>query len=235
MTFGYGARFPAKYQEALYLCDWSYGKLYALHLKPKGSTYTGELEEFLAGTPLALTDVVINPKDGAMYFAVGGRMTQSGFYRVTYDGNEPTAESVPVEGRATFEARAVRHELERFHGRREPKAIEAAWPYLGHPDRFIRWAARVAIEFQDPSRWRERALAESSSPEAALERPPGPDPCQRPGPGPPAQRRPAAGPGPPRQDPRGARPDRLGHARSRQATRPAARLPGRPQPLRPAR
>jgi putative heme-binding domain-containing protein len=168
VTFGYGARFPAKYQEALYLCDWSYGKLYALHLRPRGSTYTGELEEFLAGTPLALTDVAVNPKDGAMYFAVGGRMTQSGFYRVTYGGDEPTVESVPGEGRTTFEARAVREELERFHGRREPKAIEAAWPYLGHPDRFTRWAARVAVEFQDPARWRERALAESSSPEAAL-------------------------------------------------------------------
>ena len=168
IAFGYGAKFPAKYQEALYLCDWSYGKLYALHLKPTGSTYTGELEEFLAGTPLALTDVVINPKDGAMYFAVGGRMTQSGFYRVTYDGTESTAVSVPIEGRDTFEARALRHELERFHGRTELKAIDAAWPYLGHPDRFIRAAARVAIEFQDSTRWRDRALAESSSPAAVL-------------------------------------------------------------------
>ena len=91
VTFGYGAKFPAKYQDALYLCDWSYGKLYALHLAPKGSTYAGELEEFVAGTPLALTDVVVNPKDGAMYFAVGGRNTQSGLYRVTYHGGEPTA------------------------------------------------------------------------------------------------------------------------------------------------
>ncbi len=29
MTFGYGAKFPAKYQDALFMCDWSYGKLYA--------------------------------------------------------------------------------------------------------------------------------------------------------------------------------------------------------------
>ena len=164
VTFGYGAKFPAKYQEALYLCDWSYGKLYAVHLKPQGSTYTGELEEFVAGTPLPLTDVVINPKDGAMYFAVGGRKTHSGLYRVTYDGDEPTAESVPVEGRATFEARALRHALEPFHGHADPKAVEAAWPYLGHPDRFIRYAARVAIEFQDPAPWRERALAETRAP-----------------------------------------------------------------------
>ncbi len=169
VTFGYGARFPVKYREALYICDWSYGKLYAVHLKPKGSTYAGELEEFVAGTPLALTDVVVNPADGAMYFAVGGRNTQSGLYRVTYDGPESTTEPVPAEGTATFEARALRHELERFHGRREPKAVEAAWPYLGHPDRFLRWAARVAVEAQDPALWRERALAETSSPTAALQ------------------------------------------------------------------
>ena len=50
----------------------------------------------------------------------------------------------------------------------DPKAVETAWPYLGHPDRFVRWAARVAIEFQDPATWRERALAETSSPEATL-------------------------------------------------------------------
>ena len=169
ITFGYAAHFPAKYREALYICDWSYGKLYAVHLKPQGSTYSGELEEFLAGTPLALTDIVVNPADGAMYFAVGGRNTQSGLYRVTYDGDEPTAEVVPAEGAATFEARGLRHELERFHGRREPKAVAAAWPYLGHPDRFVRWAARVAVEEQDPALWRERALAESSSPAAALQ------------------------------------------------------------------
>ena len=34
-----------------------------------------------------------------MYFAVGGRNTQSGLYRVTYDGGEPTRRAVPAEGR----------------------------------------------------------------------------------------------------------------------------------------
>ena len=86
VTFGYGAKFPGKYQDAFFICDWSYGKMYAVHMKPDGSTYTGELEEFVTGTPLPLTDLVINPTDGAMYFAIGGRKTQSGLYRVTYVG-----------------------------------------------------------------------------------------------------------------------------------------------------
>lgn len=169
VVFGYGAKFPQKYQEALYLCDWSYGKLYALHLKPQGSSYGGELEEFVAGTPLALTDVIINPRDGAMYFLVGGRKTQSGLYRVTYSGDEATA---PANAKVPADialARDLRHKLEAFHGHADPKAVDTAWPHLGHADRFVRWAARVAIEFQDPKTWSERALAESSSPEATLE------------------------------------------------------------------
>jgi putative heme-binding domain-containing protein len=167
VTFGYGARFPSKYQQALFLCDWSFGRLYALHLKPEGATYTGELEEFVSGTPLALTDLVVNPVDGALYFAVGGRNTQSGLYRVTYEGSEPaqpeTAGSPPLP-----EAFDLRHKLEAFHGQVNPAVLDTAWSYLGHADRFIRWAARVAIEVQDPSLWRERALSESSSPAAAL-------------------------------------------------------------------
>ncbi len=43
MTFGYGAKFPAKYQDALFMCDWSYGKLYAVHLKPDGFDLTARL------------------------------------------------------------------------------------------------------------------------------------------------------------------------------------------------
>ncbi|MBI1917513.1 MAG: c-type cytochrome [Planctomycetes bacterium] len=165
VTFGYGAKFPAKYQEAFFICDWSYGKLYAVHLTPEGSAYRGELEEFVTGTPLPLTDIVINPQDGAMYFAVGGRKTQSGLYRVTYVGKESTAPSKGDDRGA--ELRAARHKLESFHGRKNPKAVDAAWPFLGHTDRYLRFAARVALEHQDPKTWRDRALAEKG-PQAAL-------------------------------------------------------------------
>jgi putative heme-binding domain-containing protein len=165
MTFGYGAKFPAKYQEALFMCDWSYGKLYAMHLTPEGSAYKAEAEEFLSGSPLPMTDIVINPKDGAMYFAIGGRKTQSGLYRVTYVGKESTAGSKGDDRGA--DQRELRHQLEAFHGHKDPKSVATAWPYLGHKDRYIRFAARVALEHQDPQEWRDRALAEKD-PQAAL-------------------------------------------------------------------
>ncbi|MFO0958741.1 MAG: family 16 glycoside hydrolase [Isosphaeraceae bacterium] len=159
VTFGYGAKFPARYQDALYICDWSYGKLYAIHLKPEGAAYSADVEEFIAGTPLPLTDIVVNPADGAMYFAVGGRKTQSGLYRVTYTGNESTAPAPSGDDAGTM-ARATRHKLETFHGKKDPRAIEVAWPYLGDADRSIRYAARLAVESQDPALWRDRALGE---------------------------------------------------------------------------
>jgi putative heme-binding domain-containing protein len=168
VAFGYGAKFPAKYQEALYTCDWSYGKLYAVHLKPEGSTYAGTLEEFVTGTPLPLTDILVSPKDGAMYVTVGGRRTESGLYRITYNGNDPTSPSNPKLTTSEVEARGLRHWLEAFHGHKDRPAVADAWPYLNHPDRFIRWAARAAIEFQDPTYWREQALTERSAPEATL-------------------------------------------------------------------
>jgi putative heme-binding domain-containing protein len=159
VTFGYGAKFPAKYQDALYLCDWSYGKLYAAHLKPHGSTYTAELEEFLNGSPLPLTDIVVNPKDGALYFTIGGRVTMSGLYRVTYTGSESTEPS--RDDTTGAEQRAVRKKLESYYCRKDPAAIDTAWPYLRSEDRFLRFAARTVLEFQDPAAWQERGLKES--------------------------------------------------------------------------
>lgn len=166
VAFGYGARFPARYQDALYLCDWSYGKLYAVHLKADGASYTGEAEELLSGTPLPLTDLAVSPKDGALYFAIGGRNTQSGLYRITYVGKESTA---PSKGDpAGKEARALRRKLEAFHGKKDDAAVKTAWPYLGDKDRFIRYAARVAVEHQDVATWQDKALAERGSPQASL-------------------------------------------------------------------
>jgi putative heme-binding domain-containing protein len=166
VTFGYDAKFPAKYQEAFYICDWSYGKLYALHMKPKGASYSAEIEEFVTGTPLPLTDIVVHPGDGSLYFAVGGRRTGSALYRVVYDGPEPTTPATNDDAGAP--ARAERHKLEAFHGHADPEALAVAWPYLSNPDRFLRYAARVAIEFQPASTWQEKALAETN-PQAALE------------------------------------------------------------------
>ncbi|MCG8649607.1 MAG: c-type cytochrome [Pirellulales bacterium] len=156
VCFGYGAKFPAKYQQALFACDWSYGKLYAVHLEPEGATYAGKLEEFITGTPLPLTDVVINPHDGAMYFAIGGRRVQSGLYRVTHPsgGHPSVAASQPSSDRK------LRRELEAVGPDADQGTIDKVWTHLNSPDRFIRYTARVALERQPVSSWKQRALGE---------------------------------------------------------------------------
>jgi putative heme-binding domain-containing protein len=159
VTFGYGATFPAKYQKALFVCDWTFGTMYAVRLEPRGSTYAATKEQFLSRTPLPLTDAVVGA-DGAIYFAVGGRGGQSELYRVTYAGTEPTA---PVDARNAAGAadRAVRRELESLHRRMEDPAaaVTKALPHLASPDRFIRYAARIALEHQPVDLWQAQALA----------------------------------------------------------------------------
>jgi len=164
VCFGYGAKFPAKYQNAFFACDWSYGKLYAVHLEPKGSTYTATFEEFAAAQPLALTDILVNPDDGAMYFAVGGRRVQSGLYRVTYSGPESTARAA-MEKKGTAQRKA-RQRLEAFASKDAAAAnadqMDQIWASLGSADRGIRHAARVALEKQAVATWKGRVADEAN-------------------------------------------------------------------------
>ena len=155
--FGTGANFPKRYQDALYILDWTFGTIYAVHLTPDGASYTGTRETFVAGKPFPVTDLVFH-SDGAMYFAIGGRRTQSALYRVTWAGGD-IAEKAPAQaGKDAAELRKLRKRLEAFHGRRDPKAVEAAFKHLGHEDRFIRYAARIAIENQPVSEWETKVL-----------------------------------------------------------------------------
>ncbi len=167
VVFGTGAKFPAKYQKALFIADWSYGKLYAVHLTPRGASYRGTFEQFVAASPLPITDLAVRPQDGALYFTIGGRGTQSGLYRIRYVGEEST-EPVGVTADAGAVARAVRRRLESCHGRQDPAAVDVAWPQLGSQDRFIRYAARIAIEHQPVETWQARALAEED-PQRSIE------------------------------------------------------------------
>lgn len=166
VTSGRGAKFPAKYQKAIFANDWTYGTMYAIHMTPNGAGYTAVKEEFVTGKPLSLTDVVIRPQDGAMYFAIGGRRNQSALYRVVYTGNETTAPAQPD----TLPAEAkLRREMEALHvDGTGPEAVAKAWPHLSSKDRFLRFAARVAIEKQPASGWSEKALSETN-PQASIE------------------------------------------------------------------
>jgi len=166
VTFGYGAKFPAKYQKALYICDWTFGTMYAIHIEPEGASYKAVKEEFVARTPLPLTDAVVGP-DGALYFTVGGRGTQSELFRVRYTGKEPTA-PVDAKDAAFAELRALRRKIEAYHRpiadtAEAGKAVDFLVPHLAHADRHIRYAARVALEFLPVALWQEKVLGSTDA------------------------------------------------------------------------
>ncbi|MEM9829228.1 MAG: heme-binding protein [Bacteroidota bacterium] len=156
VIYGGTASFPEKYRKSIFAFDWSFGIIYAVHLTPEGSTYRGEREEFISGMPLPLTDGVIGP-DGAMYFMTGGRRLDSDLYRVYYDG-EPQDSEIVAE---VTEANQLRKELEEYHKEGATGGVEAAWPHLNHPDRLVRYAARIAVEQQPVADWQDKVLSES--------------------------------------------------------------------------
>ncbi|MFO1501860.1 MAG: hypothetical protein U1G07_26370 [Verrucomicrobiota bacterium] len=173
VRFATGSCFPERLRRALFAMDWSYGRILAVHLQPDGSSYGATYEPFLRGTALNLTDMDFGP-DGALYFITGGRGTQSGLYRVRPRAATVLAEPAGKRGEAKAstqtssvwaegaDRRALLHQLERVEAGGGAAALETVWPHLGDPDRFIRFAARLALERQAPSTWKDRALGETN-------------------------------------------------------------------------
>jgi len=176
VKFGIRSRFPEPYRRALFLLDWAYGRILAVHLRPTGASYTGTVETFLTGKPLNVTGLDFG-SDGAMYFTTGGRGTQSGLYRVTCELPEKAMSAwrfshggrLPdrTEIEQAAAARRTRRKLERHQRSVSAEAIDTAWPLLDSADIWLRHAARLALERQPVATWRERALAETR-PTAAL-------------------------------------------------------------------
>jgi hypothetical protein len=160
---GTNANFPTHYRDALFICDWTFATMYSIHLKPNGSSYIGEKREFISNNngSLALTDVDIGP-DGNMYFCVGGRGGQSYLYRVAYTGGASTELSRLDTTSVHAKARATRRMIEKFHGKPNPKALQQVWDHLGSKDYHIRYAARIAMEWQDPKSWASKAYSEKN-------------------------------------------------------------------------
>jgi putative heme-binding domain-containing protein len=162
VTFGYGAKFPAKYQRALYCMDWAYGKLYAVHLTPEGAGYKGTFEPFVSGQGWDGTDVIIG-EDGAMYVTIGGRGTQSGLYRISYTGTEST-DAVKTAGEtldaAAVDARKLRLLLDTYSGS-SSDVLDITWRALAYRDRYVCFAAMRVLERMPRADWEEKALTET--------------------------------------------------------------------------
>ena len=159
---GNGLKFPEYYQEGLYLFDWSYGTMYFARLTPKGSSYTAEVTEFLSGVPLPLTNGIVG-NDGALYFLTGGRRLESGLYKVNYTGERKHEVKRLVKNRSGKKERALRKKIEALQLKKDTNQIDFLVENLDNEDRFIRYAARVALEHQDVNIWKPKIAAEEGN------------------------------------------------------------------------
>ncbi len=161
IAFGYQATFPQRYRDALFVCDWSFGVLYAVHLSESGSTYQAVKEPFVRKMGFPLVDVEVGP-DGALYLLTGGWRNQSHVYRIRYTGGESTRDVARASGNQATRLRGLRREIESDHRVVGAKAVQANWKYLAHGERPIRYAARIAIENQALEHWQDRVFAEKN-------------------------------------------------------------------------
>ncbi|MFM8287869.1 MAG: c-type cytochrome [Planctomycetaceae bacterium] len=163
VKFGTRSDFPPRYRRALYVLDWSYGRIYAVHLLPQGAGYVATVEKLVEGSPLNVTDLAFGP-DGALYFLTGGRGTQSGLYRVR--ATAPHSPGLLVANPADDQpddlapetARRVRRQLESWQTRTGSVGLELAWGWLGSRQPTLQHAARVALEFQPVEQWLPRVF-----------------------------------------------------------------------------
>ncbi len=141
--------FPQPYHNALFLADWSEGRILAVQLKPNGASYTASTEVFLQGQPLNVTDLDVGP-DGWLYFVTGGRGTGGGLYRVTWKGSVPES----VRNLGTGIAPAIRQpQLQSAWGRQQ---VARVCQRLG--DDWGPMLLGVARSTANPTHYRVRAL-----------------------------------------------------------------------------
>jgi len=84
--------FPPEYRGALFMGDWSRGRIRVIFPDAEGATFAGKTVDFLVGEPLNVTDMDVAP-NGDLYFTTGGRGTHGGLFRVRYQqsGEVPAA------------------------------------------------------------------------------------------------------------------------------------------------
>ncbi|MFK8115115.1 MAG: sorbosone dehydrogenase family protein, partial [Rubripirellula sp.] len=160
ICFGFGTKYPKKYQDALFICDWSYGNIHAVHLDEEGSSYGGSYETFATAAPLPVTDIVVRPQDGMLYFTIGGRRTQSGLYRIRYTGSDVGNDKDSVNNASSTRVlRNLRRRIEKTQLAKPSDAnLALALENLGNADRAIQFVSRIALEHQPIETWRDKVL-----------------------------------------------------------------------------
>ena len=142
-------QFPVRYQDTIFMADWSEGRILALRTQPSGAGFTAQAETFLKGRPLNVCDLAVG-EDGGLYFCTGGRGTQGGVYRIMWKGKIP-------QKMLEFEsdlAKAIRHPQPSSAWARQ----NIAQIKIGMGDSWATAIQGVAKERRNTDKFRTRAL-----------------------------------------------------------------------------
>lgn len=137
--------YPEEYRHAMFLADWSEGRILVGRLNAEGAGFNMETDVFVEGKPLNVTDLDVGP-DGLLYFVTGGRGTEGGLYRVKWK-----------DGMATDRPE---HEIERAL---QAPQIQSSW------GRQEVAAVRLKLGKEWDSKITEAVLDEGQSPRARVQ------------------------------------------------------------------
>jgi putative heme-binding domain-containing protein len=167
-------QFPAEYRGGLFLCDWTFGRVYFLKLETRGSSYVSHPEVFLQAVGengFAPTAAAVHPVTGDLYVSIGGRGTRGAVYRIRYPSGmanskpsevaqlQPPASSLDwqpgtqqqwLDGAADADLRRRRHALDMIRRHRGQFTSEQLTKVIqvnaGQKDRGLRQATAALLD-----------------------------------------------------------------------------------------
>ncbi|MFI4874948.1 MAG: HEAT repeat domain-containing protein, partial [Blastopirellula sp. JB062] len=149
MVFYNHQKFPVRYQDRMFACDWSNGRITTFQLTADRAGYRAQQEVFLEGKQFNATDIDVGP-DGWLYLCTGGRGTDGGLYRIIWKGAEPAGQS---HGETGISAAIRQPQPQSAWGRQQIAELQQD---LG--DAWSSQVQGVAIAAKNASQHRVRAL-----------------------------------------------------------------------------
>ena len=145
-------QFPADYHGALFLLDWTFGRVLVVKPAARGAAWGGNEEVFMSSVGqfgFAPTDIEVTPT-GDLLICVGGRGTHGSIFRVEYVGEETPRKKI---------AEPTADDLARCLAAPQPQSSwsRASWLPLARKLGATR-LADAATNQQLPATWRARAI-----------------------------------------------------------------------------